>query len=478
MLINKEVHMKTKIFASVAVLAMILPATHVMAGATTETTAGRIDATDTLPDAKPGQCFAKVIIPAQYETKQEQVLVKAEAETVQIKPAVFGMTEKTVTIKPAYTSVKAVPAKFREEIEKVEITAASTRWMTNLGKRAAPASPTLLAGAKASGIDVDNAIVGACYKEYYVPASYARTEKDILVKEAFEVINVTGAQFKSGVETIVVKQASEEKIYHPAEYETVEETVEVEPAKTIWKKGDGPVTKIDNSTGEIMCLVEVPAKFETFKTTTLKTPSSIKLVSVGEETKAVKVSMLTTDAVIEKVAQPAEYKKVTMTEKTADAAFSWRAAGEKGSGEFTGSQICLKGEPAQYTNVKKLVIASAATVAEEKVSAVSKSISVSTVTTEAQQVKTVVPAVYGSVEKRTRVASERLEWRSVLCKTNMNEGLNNDIQVALKAKGFYDGPIDGIWGRGTMNGIEAFQKKNGLATGGLTLDALEKLGVM
>lgn len=470
--------MKTKIFASVAVLAMVLPATHVMAGATTEATADRIDATDTLPDAKPGQCFAKVIIPAQYDTKPEQVLVKAESETVTIKPAVFGLTEKSIVVKPGYTTVKALPAKFREEIEKIETAAASTQWMTSLAKRAVPASPGLLADAKAKGIDVDNALVGACYKEYYVPASYSTTEKDVLVKEAFEVINVTGAQFKEGVETVVVKQASQEKVYFAAEYQTVEETIEVEPAKTIWKKGDGPITRIDNSTGEIMCLVEVPARFETFKTTTLKTPSRIDLVNVAEESKSIKVSMLAADAAIEKVAQPAQYKKVTITTKSSDPTFSWRAAGEKGNGQFTGSQICLKGQPAQYTNVKKLVIASAAAVEEQKVVEVTKSVSVSSVVTEAQEVKTVVPAVYGTVEKRSRVASERLEWRSVLCKTNMNKGLNNDIQVALKEQGFYAGPIDGIWGRGTMNGIEAFQKKNGLATGGLTIDALEKLGVM
>ena len=470
--------MKTKIYTSLAILAMVLPATHVMAGATTEAAVDRIDATDTLPDAKPGQCFAKVIIPAQYQTRSEQVLLKPASETVKIKPAVFGVSEKSVVVKSGYTTVKAIPAKFREVVEKIEVSPATTHWVTSLNKNTIPASPALLSGAKTSGIDVVNASVGDCFKEYYVPAGYTTSEKDVLVKEAFEVISVADASFKSGVETVIVKQASQKKVYSAAEYQTVEERIEIEPAKTVWKKGDGPVSRIDNSTGEIMCLVEVPAKYKTLTTTTLKNPSRVELVNVPEETKAINVSMLASDAVIEKAAQSAEYKKVTLTSKSSDASFSWTAAGTKGNGSFTGNQICLKAQPAKYTNVKKLVIASAATVQETKVPEVSKSIRVNSVVTEAQEVKTAVPAVYGSVEKRSRVASERLEWRSVLCKTNMNEGLNNDIQVALKAKGFYDGPIDGIWGRGTMSGIEAFQKKNGLATGGLTLDALEKLGVM
>lgn len=471
--------MRTKIFASVAVLAMVLPTTHVMAGATTEATAGRIDATDTLPDAKPGQCFAKVIIPAKYETKSEQVMIKPESETVKIKPAVFGVTEKSVVVKPGYTTVKAIPAKFKEMVEKVEVSPATTQWTTGLGKNASPASPSLLAGAKSNGVDIEGAPVGACFKEYYVPARFTQTEKEILVKEASEEVKITDAKFKDSLETVVVKQASQEKVYHPAEYQTVEETVEIEPAKSVWKKGDGPISRIDNSTGEIMCLVEIPAKFKTFKTTTLKTAARVDLVSVPEETKAVKVSMLATDAVVEKVAVPAEYKKVTMTSKASDATFTWGAASAKApGGKFTGNQVCLKSQPAQFENVKKRVIASPATVQEEKVAAVTKTIQVNSVVTEAQEVKTVVPAVYGAVEKRSRVASERLEWRDVLCKTNMTQDINQRIQKALKAKGFYAGPIDGIWGRGTMNGIEAFQKKSGLATGGLTIDALEKLGVM
>ena len=46
----------------------------------------------------------------------------------------------------------------------------------------------------------------------------------------------------------------------PAQYETVTEEVLVRPAYTTWKKGTGPIQRIDQATGEIMCLVEVPAE--------------------------------------------------------------------------------------------------------------------------------------------------------------------------------------------------------------------------
>ena len=469
--------MLTKSFASVAVLALMLPMTQLM-GAAHEKKNERIDATNTLPDAKPGECFAKVIVPAKYTTKTEQVLVKPESEQVEIKPATFDSAEKSIVAKEGFTKIKVLPAKFREEFEEVEISKASTTWVTSLGKKGIPASPALLAGAKTNGIDISGVAAGACFQEYFVAAKYEQAEKDVLVKEESEEIKVAAAQFEEAEEVVIVKQASKKKVYKPAEYEVIEEKIEIEPAKAVWKKGDGPITRIDNSTGEIMCLIQVPAKYKTFKKTVLKSASAVDLVEVPEETKAIKVSKLVSDATIDKVKIAAEYKKVTVTNKVADAAFTWRTAGADGEGTYTGNQICLKEIPAKYATVKKLVIDSVAAVEEEKIDPISKSIKVSNVATAAEEIRTIVPAIYKTVEKRSKVSSERLEWRRVLCKTNMGADINKRIQQALKDAGVYTGPVDGAIGKGSMNAIERFQKENGLATGGLTIDVLEKLGVM
>jgi uncharacterized protein (TIGR02594 family) len=51
-----------------------------------------------------------------------------------------------------------------------------------------------------------------------------------------------------------------------------------------------------------------------------------------------------------------------------------------------------------------------------------------------------------------------------------------DIQRALKARGIDPGPLDGIWGRKTIEAVKAFQKGSGLAADGIvgpkTWDAL------
>jgi len=465
-----------KNFASVAVLALLLPTTQALAAAHEKP--NRIDATHTLPDAKPGECYAKVIVPAKYDVKTEQVMVKPESEKVVVKTATFDIAEKPFLKKEGFTKIKVVPTKFRQEIQEVEISKAATNWVTALSRKGIPASPALLAAAKTNGVDIESAEVGQCFREFFVPAKYEQTQKDVLVKEESEEVKVAPAQFEEVEEVVTIKQASKKKIYKAAEYETIEEKIEIEPAKAVWKKGEGPVSKIDNSTGEIMCLIQVPAKYKVIKKTVLKTEPSIDLVEVPAETKALKVSKLVSDAAVDKVKIPAEYKKVTITNKISDPLFTWRSIGAKGEGKYTGNQICLKEIPARFAKVKKLVVDSAATVVEEKIDPVSSLIKVANVATEAEEIRTKIPAEYKTIEKRSKIADERLEWRRVLCKTNMGPDISKRIQQALKDAGVYRGPVDGAIGRGTMISVEKFQRENALPTGGLTIDLLEKLGVM
>jgi len=465
-----------KSFASVAVLALLLPATQ--ASAASHEKPNRIDATHTLPDAKPGECYAKVIVPAKYEVKTEQVLVKPESEKVEVKPATFDVAEKPILKKEGFTKIKVIPTKFRQEIEEVEVSPAATNWVTDLGRKGIPASPALLAAAKTNGVAIENTNVNECFKEYFIAAKFEQTQKEVLVKEESEEIKIAAAQFEEVEEIVTIKQASKKKIYKPAEYEIIEEKIEIEPAKAVWKKGEGPISKIDNSTGEIMCLIQVPAKYKIVKKTVLKSEPAVDLVEVPAETKALKVSKLVSDATVDKVKIPAEYKKVTITKKISDPLFIWRKAGVTGDGRYTGNQICLKEIPARFAKVKKLVVDTVASIVEEKVDAVTKLVKVANVATEAEEVRTKVPAEFKAVEKRSKISDERLEWRRVLCKTNMGPDINKRIQQALKDAGVYRGPVDGAIGRGTMIAVEKYQKENGLPSGGLTIDVLEKLGIM
>ena len=84
-------------------------------------------------------------------------------------------------------------------------------------------------------------------------------EEKVLVKEASERIEIIPAQYEWVEERVLVEAASSRLVEVPAKYAWQEERVVVKPAHTVWKKGNGPIEKVDNITGEIMCLVEVPA---------------------------------------------------------------------------------------------------------------------------------------------------------------------------------------------------------------------------
>ena len=282
------------------------------------------------PNAKPGECYARLFIPPVYKTETEQVLTKEASETLEIIPAEYEWAEEKVLIK--------------EASEKLEI----------------------------------------------VPAEYEWVEEKVMLEPA-----------ETKIEEI------------PAEYEWVEEKVLDKPAHTVWKKGAGPVQKINHSTGEIMCLVEVPATYKTIKKRILKAPPKTQEIEIPATYKTFKKQIMKTSPTVRKIAIPAEYTTV---------------------------------------KVKKLVSA-------------------------AQEKRTPIPAEYQEVKKTKKVAEGRMEWRSILCQTNTTPELITAIQRALRTAGYNPGPLDGSVGLQTLNAVESFQQAKGLARGGLTMETLKELGV-
>jgi peptidoglycan hydrolase-like protein with peptidoglycan-binding domain len=70
-----------------------------------------------------------------------------------------------------------------------------------------------------------------------------------------------------------------------------------------------------------------------------------------------------------------------------------------------------------------------------------------------------------------------MEWRPILCETNITPEIVMSIQQALREKGHNPGPIDGVIGSQTMTAVKSFQREKGLAQGGLTVTTLKELGV-
>lgn len=282
------------------------------------------------PNAKPGHCYARVVIPETYKTEMQRVLVSQEDSKI------------TTT-----------------------------------------------------------------------PARYETVQEQVLVSEAYDKLKVIPATYKTVTEKVLVKEATTKLITKPAEYKTVTEQVLVKPAYTTWKKGRGPIEKIDDSTGEIMCLVEVPAEYRTVSRKELVQPERTEEVQIPAVYKTVTRRVVDQPARTEKVTVPAVYNTVEVVKQV---------------------------EPPK-------------------------------------EHKTIIPAVYKDVPKQVKVTDADMEWREILCETNTTRDVVRRLQKALEDKGYDPVWIDGVYGSKTRAAVVAYQKDNNLASGQLTMQTLDHLGV-
>ena len=283
------------------------------------------------PEAKPGQCYARVFTPPVYESKTKSVLAREASEKIMVTAPAYEQTHERVLVKEASTTLKVIPARYD--------------WV----------------------------------------------EERILVKEASERLQVI-----------------------PAQYETIEEKLPVRPAFTSWKKGRGPIEQVDHMTGEIMCLVETPAQYETVRTQKLVSKASTQKIAIPAEYKIVKKRVMVEAPKTEEIAIPAVYKDV---------------------------------------HIRKIV-------------------------TAASEQRVEIPATYKNVTERHMVSEGQRDWQAILCETNTTVGSVRKLQRALAAKGYNPGNIDGVVGSQTMRAVTRYQTENALPSGKLTIETLQRLNVI
>ena len=438
------------------------------------------DATGTLPDAKPGECYAKVIIPAKFETRAEEVVIAEPTEKIEVIPAKYEWTEEKILVQEAGFKLVPVPPVYETVTEKIETQPASLQWVLSTPSgRTKRAGASLVAYAKGAGLPADTAKPGQCFVEYYKPAKFRTDKQQVVKKEESERIEVIPPKYEWVEEKVLVQEASTKVVKVPAVYETVTERVMVSPATTVWKKGRGPRERIDNTTGEIMCLVEIPAKYKTITKRVIKTPETTKTIEIPAKYAVQRVRKLVEPAREVRKTIPAEYTEITKRTKVADESVSWYLKGEvpPDAGKPTGNMLCLNEKPAQYKTVTKRVLKTPATTKRIEIPAKYKTVRVRKLVQPASERRIPVPAKTSKVVKRVKIQDERLEWRQILCDTNTTPGIVKRVQRALKDAGFDPGPIDGNLGQQTLRAIDAYQRKNGMARGGLTMATIRALNI-
>ena len=432
------------------------------------------------PNAKPGECYARVLSPAKYETVEEKVLVKEASENIEIIPAEYETVDTEVQVIPETKKLVLTPTKYKETIETVEIKPAARVWKTGLKEKSLPVNPIRLAAIETQGVDIKNATANTCYKEFYKSASYDTVEEKFLVQNERNETEIVPGTLVSKEKAVEVVPPTKKIVQIPAEFEDVEEKVLVEEAKTVWKKGKNPAQALSDATGDIMCLIKVPAKYKTITKRIIKSPARTEVEEIPAEVQNVEVKEVATEPTVKKEVVPAVYTTVEKKVVKEEASFLWINMQENAPDapwKATGNKICLVETPSVTKDMKKMVVDTPESIEEEIVPAVNKIVKVKKIISEAKIVKTPVEAVYKTITKQKKIADTHLGWQRILCQTNMTKNVIKKIQAALNEQGYGSDAPDGVLGRGTRSSLEKYQKDNGLSTGGITYETLDALKI-
>lgn len=445
--------------------------------ATTTTIAQKTnDGSFTLPDAKSGMCYGKVVIPAQYKTITEKIKATPEDTRLTIVPATYKQATERILDTPASTKIVAIPATYKTESKTVTVSPAYTEWRNGLHPEARVASSAVLASAKAGGVNLDVAKSGTCYYEFYAAPQFKSTTEKVLASAASSKIIAQPATFKAGSKKILVTPASTKLVMVPATYKTVTQRVETAPAQKVWQ--ETKCTDTDCAVEEMMCLVDIPAQYNTITKQVLVTPETTKKVTIPAVYKTVPTNELAAAASTKTVAIPATYKTLTKTEKVSDAKYVWSdSIMEKDGLSRTSSVICKVSIPAVTNVVTNQVVATPASTKTVTIPATYKTVDVTKIVTPETTKKTVIPATYKTISKQVKVSDQSVKWMPVLCKSSMTIETITKIQNALTAEGF-NTPATGTLDTATKASVKAYQTKKGLTVSGLSIDTLKNLGVL
>jgi hypothetical protein len=244
----------------------------------------------------------------------------------------------------------------------------------------------------------------------------------------------------------------------------VKETIELEPARTVWRSGKSARAPIASSTlvagatklglpaapqaGQCYEQWSQPAVFETKEQKVLIREASSTLTTSAPEYEWVEEKVLVTPASERLVEVPAKYE--TVTDKVLEAAATkvWK----KGRGPIekidnsTGEILCLVEVPAKYREVKKRVLKTPATTQRVEVPAKYKTMKVRKLKTAAKETRKEIPAEYTTLKKRVKTKDAASGWRvagtkgagkptgTVLCGAEIAAKTKTISKRVLKAK--------------------------------------------
>lgn len=431
-------------------------------------------AIDTLPEATGGECYAKVSVPAVYSTTRINPVIKEATQLITVTEPEFGVDYERILLQDSYTRLVAIPPVYETVTETIEVVPSRLVWVRENVENTVPVAPGVMDDIKRSGVDVGAVAAGQCLYEHFDAGEPNISEQEVITHVATEQFDIIPAKLEPSSTQVRVKPAYETFIATPAVFETIEEPVLIEAAHSVWRKGRGLIERIDNTTGEIMCRVDVPAEYETIQKQVARQPAGVKRMMMPAAYETITTEKLIEDAQESRVAVAAKTQTITRTESFGEAQFSWLdAAGDNA----TGVSVCKREFESEYIDVERVQIKTPGYYQSIEIPAVYENKEIATLEKAATSVIVPVPAVTTELTQRELISDARLEWRPVVCETNMTKDVVVRLQEALNEAGYSAGTPDGLLGPGTLRALTQFQNANGLPEGGVTYTTIEALGI-
>lgn len=222
------------------------------------------------PNPQPGECYARVVIPAQYKNVSETVQVAAPSSRIETTAAKYQWVEQRVVATEASTRLEVVPATYKTVTETIQVSDAGERLervpatYKTVTKRIM-VSPERTEWKKGRGpIERIDSASGEIMCLVTIPAQYRTvTERVVVTPESVRTIAVPG-ETKTITRRVVDRPATTRTIEIPATYKTVKVRKLVTPAS--------------------QRTIQIPGKTETVSKRVMVTPSSTEWRSILCET--------------------------------------------------------------------------------------------------------------------------------------------------------------------------------------------------
>ncbi|MDO5289518.1 MAG: peptidoglycan-binding domain-containing protein [Pseudomonadota bacterium] len=407
-------------------------------------------------------------VPPTFKTQTEQVQNKAAGSRFEVSPPVYQMVRERVVNVPEHTIERVVPAVYKEIEETVEISPATTRTET-----VPPRYRT----------ETERVLVRPEVLQYVpVRLPMKQVPEQRLLAEATTRIETVPPVMQTVVEPVQVRPASIRREAVPAAYEIVTEQVKVSEPYREWRRGrvwvgqaievvplrgfivdptgqfkghkvadrtlvhaaaggssrgvvDTGMTPADNTSLEddVMCLVEVPAQYQTVTRKVLRAPATVNDVQVPAEYKNVTKQVVVREGMTRTVPVPAKYQSVYRQEVDFERAralgYKFDDAGElvaTPNGQRVVRAAAVAGQPhvqidraiapdawvreiripAEYRNINRYVPEQPASVRVVDVPAAKRTIKRRVLVEPARTETVTIPATYKTVAKQVLVQPE------------------------------------------------------------------------